>query len=399
MATTSEMPSTALALVLQRWRRRAGYTLAVLLAVCFGIALLLTALDGGRFAVRLTYALCIGSACTLVNDLSWFAQAALHDRLRHWRGLPPSPGPYVRGWTGTLPAVAMCLLLGPPLGQAAADAWFGFRSPSLLDFSSGGARVTLTISLLATVVLVVIVSAAERLAAARAEAETSRRQAAEHQLRLLQSQLEPHMLFNTLANLRVLIGLDAPRAQAMLDRLVAYLRATLAASRQPLHPLADEFARLDDYLALMAVRMGSRLQVQLRLPSELAALPVPPLLLQPLVENSIQHGLEPHLQGGRVEVRARREGALLVLEVEDDGAGLPPPGATAGGTGSGFGLAGIRERLATLYGIAGQLQLSPGANGQGTLARVQLPITPLQRSAETRPQAALPAHQQAPHQP
>jgi hypothetical protein len=97
-------------------------------------------------------------------------------------------------------------------------------------------------------------STTERLASARAAAEAAQRQAAEHQLRLLQSQLEPHMLFNTLANLRVLIALDPPRAQAMLDRLIAFLRSTLQASRAGTHTLADEFARLDDYLGLMAVR-------------------------------------------------------------------------------------------------------------------------------------------------
>ncbi len=162
----------------------------------------------------------------------------------------------------------------------------------------------------------------ERLSSARAAAATAQRQAAEHQLRLLQSQLEPHMLFNTLANLRVLIGIDPPRAQAMLDRLIAFLRATLAASRAGTHSLADEFARLDDYLALMAMRMGARLQPVLTLPPALAALPVPPLLLQPLVENSIRHGLEPKVEGGRIEVSAALEGGQLLLTVLDSGVGL-----------------------------------------------------------------------------
>ena len=116
------------------------------------------------------------------------------------------------------------------------------------------------------------------------------------------------MLFNTLANLRALIGVDPPAAQHMLDRLNAYLRATLNASRATQHPLSAEFARLADYLELMALRMGPRLQVTLDLPDALADVPVPPLLLQPLVENAIQHGLEPRVQGGALTVRAWRQG-------------------------------------------------------------------------------------------
>src|SRR2546428_7082195 len=121
--------------------------------------------------------------------------------------------------------------------------------------------------------------------------KAAKHSAAESKLKLLESKLEPHMLFNTLANLGVLIGTDPPRAQAMLDRLIAFLRATLEASRSGSHPLAAEFARIADYLELMQVRMGARLRSRLELPDDLAALPVPPLLLQPLVENAIQHGL------------------------------------------------------------------------------------------------------------
>jgi LytS/YehU family sensor histidine kinase len=183
------------------------------------------------------------------------------------------------------------------------------------------------------------------------------------------------MLFNTLANLRVLVATDPPRAQAMLDHLIAYLRATLGASRGTLHPLADEFARVADYLALMAVRMGPRLAFTLDLPESLAQASVPPLLLQPLVENAIRHGLEPQVEGGRIDVQARLlEDARIQLAVRDTGAGLTGAGLNGGAPdGSGFGLQQVRERLATLYGAAGTLELIAGSAG-GTSATVTFPL-------------------------
>jgi hypothetical protein len=201
---------------------------------------------------------------------------------------------------------------------------------------------------------------------------SAQRDASEAQLKLLESQLEPHMLFNTLANLRVLIGVDPARAQAMLDRLIAFLRATLSASREPFHTLAAEFARVSDYLQLMQVRMGARLQTRLDLAPELAAWPVPPLLLQPLVENAIKHGLEPHVGGGRVEVGARRSGGMVVLEVRDTGAGIA---AEPQRDGSRFGLDQVRRRLATVYGAAASLELGAATDGHGgTLATIRIPV-------------------------
>lgn len=200
---------------------------------------------------------------------------------------------------------------------------------------------------------------------------TAQRDAAENQLKLLSSQLEPHMLFNTLANLRVLIGMDPQRAQLMLDHLVSFMRSTLSASRNMLHPLADEFARINDYLALMKIRMGERLQTEVAFPTELGELAVPTLLLQPLVENAIKHGLEPHVDGGHLRVGARREGNDLVLSVRDTGAGL----STVANDGTHFGVNQVRERLSTLYGPSATLVLSTPDDGEGgTLATVRIPL-------------------------
>jgi signal transduction histidine kinase len=285
----------------------------------------------------------------------------------------------------------VCILggsaLGYSLGTALGDAITGLHTPGLVLN-----RPAIVITVIAALAATWYFYATERLRQEKSAAETARRAAAESQLMLLQSQLEPHMLFNTLANLRVLITLDPPRAQAMLDRLIAYLRATLGASRSTLHPLATEFARLDDYLALMALRMGPRLQVRLDLPEPLRALPVPPLLLQPLVENAIRHGLEPQVAGGRLEVRAAQQGDDLVLTVRDTGAGLQDGGATPGGAdtppSSHYGTRHVAERLATLYGERGRLRLSPADDGEGgCLAEVRLPLPAGPRAPAAGPPA------------
>src|SRR5574341_1327605 len=266
------------------WRRG-------LYTACICIALLLTLAEGGGFVVNLVYSLCIGLLCWVLIDGGRRATAQLMVRLR-------LPFPLAQhGWPGWA-AMALVIVPGVVLGYA-----LGSRLAALLLGRAAAAEpagdwrayaVSLTVSLAATLVATYFFMSREQLAEARAAAEAAQRIAAEHQLKLLESQLEPHMLFNTLANLRALIALDPPRAQAMLDRLIAFLRATLGASRVGTHPLRAEFERLADYLALMQIRMGERLRVELDLPDELADRPVPALLLQPLVENAIKHGLEPH---------------------------------------------------------------------------------------------------------
>jgi sensor histidine kinase YesM len=206
----------------------------------------------------------------------------------------------------------------------------------------------------------------------RARAEEVARQAMQAQLQLLQAQIEPHMLFNTLANLQGLIALDAARATHMLDQLIRYLRATLSSSRADATTLAQEFDLLDAYLGLMAVRMGARLRFSLQLPDALRTASVPPMLLQPLVENAIAHGLEPKIDGGELVVTAAQHGSLLELAVRDTGLGL---GYTPARAGTGVGVANTRERLRGLYGEHATLALEP-ASPQGTVARITLPLEP-----------------------
>lgn len=283
-------------------------------------------------------------------------------------------GRFGTGWPRWLQLLALVfnVVAGYAAGSLLADALTGHSTRELWRAAPQVGRGALIATLLASLLALAWFFSRERLAHSHAQAEEARRQAAEAQLRLLQSQLEPHMLFNTLATLRALIAVDTGRAQEMLDSLNAYLRATLAASRTTSHPLSAEFGRLADYLALMQVRMGERLQLRLDLPPELAAQPIPPLLLQPLVENAIRHGLEPARGGGCLRVSAYREGELLVLDVLDTGVGLLSE-PSADPTKPGFGLQQVRERLATQYGHAASLSLAPALGG-GTLARVRLPL-------------------------
>jgi len=363
-------PDTALAAAWARSRRRFVRSLIFIVALCVAIALLLSAFNGGSLATKLVYSFSIGLSCWILVEGTRLLVSGLSDHMRRLRGWPAAAPAAHAGWRAVIPGIVLAVLLGPPLGLTIADHLTGNRSPSLLHFDDVNTRVTVLLTILGSAASVFTLSMLERLSSARAQAEAAQRLAAENQLRLLQSQLEPHMLFNTLANLRVLIGLDPQCAQAMLDRMIAFLRATLTASRATLHPLSAEFERLADYLSLMGIRMGERLQVKLELPPSLAALAVPPLLLQPLVENAIKHGLEPQVAGGLVRVQAQAEGDMLVLTVHDSGVGIAGSAATADG---GFGLRQVHERLATLYGARATLQLAAAAGG-GTLATLRLPL-------------------------
>src|SRR5512138_1333345 len=243
------------------------------------------------FVRTLIYSLCIGLSIQALIEAGRYLGSAW--RLKREPGNPQATARWP-GWGWMAPWAVLSAVIGYFGGSLLADALIGqHRTHFPFGPDLHALSLILMLSLGFTISAVYFLHSRGRMATLQALTEAAQRSAAEAQLRLLQSQLEPHMLFNTLANLRVLIGTDAERAQAMLDRLIAFLRATLAASRSGSHTLADEFARVDDYLALIAVRMGSRLQVRLDLPPELRGGAVPALLLQPLVENSVRHGLEP----------------------------------------------------------------------------------------------------------
>ena len=192
---------------------------------------------------------------------------------------------------------------------------------------------------------------------------------ADLRLGVLQAQVEPHFLFNTLASVRALVRQDPAQAEATLDALVGFLRATIPKLRdgQGLHStLGQQLDICASYLALMQVRMGGRLAYAVSAGQTLRTQPFPPALLITLVENAIKHGIEPKPGPGRIEVTASREGGRLRIRVMDDGAGLQP------GIGGGMGLANVREQLAQRFGSDASLRLLPGEAG-GVVAEIELP--------------------------
>lgn len=330
-----------------------------LIVVAFNVVIALgLALRNGDAVNQMIYSQAIGLSIWLCVDFGRFA----------FRRDPASNWPL--GWRRWV-----LLLVGIPLGYvigvSIGDAFCGCSKWEQLGQSPRMFAAYLFLAVAVSAGITYFFYSSGRAQALEQLVATAQRDSAENQLKLLSSQLEPHMLFNTLANLRVLIGTDPQRAQSMLDHLVNYMRTTLTASRNMLHPLADEFARINDYLALMKIRMGERLQTEVDFPASLAELAVPTLLLQPLVENAIKHGLEPNVEGGRLVVGARLDGNHLVLSVRDTGIGL----SAVANDGTHFGVSQVRERLSTLYGSSASLLLSTPDDGDGgTLATVRIPL-------------------------
>jgi sensor histidine kinase YesM len=331
-----------------------GFNVACALAITYLIRI------GGSFTENLVFSLCIGTLAWLFID---------GGRMLVWGEDKPAGLPF-------LAMTVLALLLAQMAGTALAAWLLGMPAHPVLPTESTHAASILLFSVLAGLSATWFFWNRGKLAflQAQAEAEKARvadieKQAMQAQLQMLQAQIEPHMLFNTLANLQGLIATDPPRAQLLLEQLIAWLRATLKSSRAAATTLAEEFSLMDAYLGLMAIRMGERLAYRLDLPAPLAGVQIAPMLLQPLLENAIRHGLEPKIEGGRLDVSAAREGACLVLTVRDTGLGLDAPASH----GTGLGLENIRERLSALYGAGASLTLAGGAPC-GAVATITIPL-------------------------
>ncbi len=180
----------------------------------------------------------------------------------------------------------------------------------------------------------------------------NQQQLIEANLKLLQAQIEPHFLFNTLSNVLGLMDSDVENAKIMLDKLTQYLRITLKRTRQADTTLAEELDLLRIYLDIQSIRMGKRLNYRIDVADNLMDTNLPPLLLQPLVENAVKHGLEPKVDGGEVTISARADNNMLTLNVTDTGLGFQQ------NTISGVGLSNIRARLLSLFGEKSKLTIT-----------------------------------------
>ena len=203
----------------------------------------------------------------------------------------------------------------------------------------------------------------------QANVDRAERERTTAELKALRAQVEPHFLYNTLSNVVSLIEREPATAKYMTERLIGYLRHTLDASRREHATVGDELAIIADYLEILRLRMGERLWYEIAADDATRALPLSPMLLQPLVENAIKHGLEPKIEGGRITVSAVVQDGRLNIVVEDTGLGFGVATDTAG---SGSGLANVRGRLKAIYGDAARLSIEqPEA---GTRIRLSLPI-------------------------
>ncbi|TBR40784.1 sensor histidine kinase [Dyella terrae] len=171
-------------------------------------------------------------------------------------------------------------------------------------------------------------------------------------LSLLHAQVEPHFLYNTLASAQYLTRTDPLRADEMLGHLIVYLRHSLPRTDEALSTLGDELDRSRAYLEILRIRMGERLQVQVDVARELLSTPLPPMMLQTLVENAVKHGLEPKPGGGTIWLLGRMQGNSVAITVADDGRGF-----SDASSGTGIGLKNVRERLRLVYGTAASLSI------------------------------------------
>ncbi len=276
-------------------------------------------------------------------------------------------GPYV----APVPVTAAGLATGLALGG------LYVRGEATLFFANDYG--TLSLGVFFAVVGFVMFGTRSRLAEAqaalaRAEAEQQRQSEllALTELKLLQAQIEPHFLFNTLSNIAGLIRKDPDGAEKTLHNLTRLLRASLNRTRAEATTLAEELSIAEAYLDIHGIRMQDRLHFSIDADEDTLACQVPPLLVQPLVENAIRHGIDPLEQGGEVGVRARREDATLCITVSDNGHGMAVTG-TRDTSGTGTGLRNVRERLRALYGDQARLTLADAAP-HGVVATLRLPV-------------------------
>lgn len=272
-------------------------------------------------------------------------------------------------WVRNLPIHLLTAALATPI-KFAVEGWvlvqvLGQKFPPLADVLARS-FITENIAFWCVILAVHAIEFHQRVR--EREVLTARLQArlSEAQLDAMTSRLQPHFLFNTLQGISTLVYRDPAAADAMLGHLSNLLRKALSRGQGHEVTLAEELALLDEYLAIVEARFGDRVKISREIGSSALAGLVPQLLLQPLVENAIEHGIARRAGAGRIGVSAAQEGGMLRVLVSDDGPGMDRPGP------DGVGLSSTRLRLNELYGELGSLTLGPGNDG-GLVATVTLP--------------------------
>jgi LytS/YehU family sensor histidine kinase len=206
--------------------------------------------------------------------------------------------------------------------------------------------------------------------------------AARAELAALQARINPHFFFNTLNTISSLVDEDPERAGEIVQGLSELFRYTFRVAEARPVALSEELEFIQRYLSVERARFGDRLKVIREVEDRSLAVPIPGLILQPLVENAVGHGIAPLRRGGTVRIVARLDGGDLVIEVADDGVGLDLKRTDV--IREGHGLANVRQRLSTLYGARGSLELLPGTDDHGAIARIRLPVQATAATRDTR---------------
>ncbi len=319
------------------------------------IALFLTHLEYGKgFAVNLIVAQCIGlSICGAILAGHFLVDTST--RMRHFFMI--------------LVAMGAGAALGSLLGAAIA----GFPLEAVFQGKATFFFQLVSIGILFGAIITYFFFSQERISETRRQMQDERikrldseKTALEAHLKMLQAQIEPHFLFNSLSTVLTLLDTDAKKAGLMLTDLIHYLRVSLSKTRAENTTLHQEMEMIRAYLNIWKIRMGDRLEYHFRIPDDVKAHVIPPMLVQPLVENALKHGLEPATEGGIVAITAVRENGGLKISVTDTGQGFDEFGD------AGFGLCSIRDRLKSLYGDKARLTLSEN-QPRGLKATIEMP--------------------------
>jgi LytS/YehU family sensor histidine kinase len=341
--------------------------------------LTLTVHEGGALGSHLRYSAAIGLSCLVFAEgarslLARLRAAAGWSLESRW-GIPV---------IDLLVATALATAAGPVLGTTLVDLWARHPVPTLLTWNEKEVQISFLLAGLGTLVTLSLAAIAERASAEAARARAAHGEASEFRLQLLELQLDPHLLANTLAHLRAVLDEDPGQAKTVVDRLIAFFKATLAGGRAGAHSLQQEASRVEDYLAIIQMRMGARLRYCVTVPAELRHTLVPALITQPLVENAVRHGIEPKVGPGAIDVVVRAEGDRLLIDVRDTGRGFDEQQRDLL-PGSGFGIQQVRERLRSVYGDGASLTYLPACPARvaddrgGVIARLALPLDPATR--------------------